>query len=354
MNPYGFVRLAGNPIREKVQQHEKYSGLSGWITCTLTTRTPVFVPQYRAGSADRVQIHETLKMYRDRQGTPLIPGTSLKGVIRNVAEAVSNSCFSLPNPWRAYRQKETEIEYDLPRDFHACENEKLLCPACRLFGMLNRGVVYAGNVSIQDAHARSGYQFGNFTLAILDAPKPRHRPFYSQKPEERKPPIRGRKFYRHRPQGVLTRSQKDHHNKTVEAVLPGAVFSFDVEYANLSEPDLNLLLFALTLWDDTCHKVGMGKPIGMGSAKIEITAIAPLDRQVRYRELGGGQSKSLTGSALADFITPRVAHFRAGTALNLEDLHAILRWDENAKDVIHYPGQDWFKANPKTPLEEAP
>ncbi len=351
MNPYDFVRLVGeSPKRSPVQQHERFKGWGGRIVCTLTVRTPLFVPAYRAGAADRSRMHEQLKMYRDAQNRPLIPGTSLKGVIRNVAEAAANACFTLPNRLSYERQT---IEYELPPGFRACDNIERLCPACRLFGMLNRGKVFAGNVTVQDAVVQPGYAFEQFTLAVLSAPKPRHTPFYSTEPEKRTPPIRGRKFYFHRPQGVLTRSQKDGQNKTVETVLPG-VFTFEIEYTNLSDADLNLLLFALTMWDDTCHKVGMGKPIGLGSAKIEITEIRQLDHKARYNKIGAGWSEPFTGALLTDFIAKRVEIYRDGTGGNLQDLHRILRWNPNAPDNITYPSQGWFKENKDVPLERAP
>lgn len=352
MNPYDFVRLVGDgPKREPVQQHEKFKGLSGRIACLLTVRTPLFVPRYRAGAADRAKTHESLEMCRNRQGIPIIPGTSLKGVIRNVAEAAANACFTLPNRLSYERQT---VEYELPSGFRTCLDANDLCPACRLFGMLNRGNVFAGNATVQDAIASPGYEMQWITLTVLSTPKPRHKPFYTQEPDKRIPPVRGRKFYYHRPQGVRERNQKDGQNKTVEAVRPAAMFAFEVEYANVSEADLSLLLFALTLWDDTCHKVGMGKPIGMGSAKIEITTLTPLDRHSRYRQLSAGWGETLSGAALADFIAGRVATYRDSTSDNLQDLRRILRWDEKTPDVIRYPDQQWFKDNPSKSLEEAP
>jgi len=352
MNPYDFVRLVGSgPQRSSPFQHEQFKGLSGRITCRLTARTPLFVPKYRAGAADRARTHETLEMYRDKRGVPLIPGTSLKGVIRTVAEAAANGCFTLPGRFSYERQS---IEYAVPKDFFTCSDVSRLCPTCRLFGMLNKGKVFSGNVTVEDARALPGFQTQRLTLAILSAPKPRHKPFYSREPDKREAPIRGRKFYFHRPQGARERSQKDGQNKTVEAVLPGAVFKFEVEYTNISEADLGLLLFALTLWDDTCHKVGMGKPIGMGSAKIEIVSLQALDRAARYQTLGGGWGAPLTDQPLLDFVAKHTAAYRTSTADNLQDLHRILRWDEHAPDTIGYPGQQWFKDNPKVPLEKAP
>jgi hypothetical protein len=127
-----------------------------------------------------------------------------------------------------------------------------------------------------------------------------------------------------------------------------------VDYTNLTEAEMSLLLFALTLWDDTCHKAGMGKPIGLGSAKIEIVELTTLDRNARYKELGAGWGETLTGQALADFVAARVVAYRDDAADNLQDLRRILRWDESAPDVLKYPDQEWFKANPQTPLEGVP
>jgi hypothetical protein len=56
---------------------------------------------------------------------------------------------------------------------------------------------------------------------------------------------------------------------------------------------------------------------------------------------------------LASFIRERTADYAESTLDNLQDLHRILRWDENQPSP-QYPGRDWFTANPFAPLEEAP
>lgn len=352
MNPYDFIRLVGKaPDRNKeARLHQKFHSLNGRIECILTARTPLFVPRAQAYRAERSRAHETLTFYRDAQKHSLIPGTSLKGVIRNVAEAAANACLILPNRLSYERQR---VEYDLPPGFRACDDLKRLCPVCRLFGMLNRGTVFAGNVTVGDAKAQPGYEMQRFTLAVLSTPKPRHTAFYSKETDRNKPPVRGRKFYYHHKQGPQLRSEQDAQNKTVEAVLAGAAFTFQVEYINLTDEDLQLLLFALVLWEDTCHKIGMGKPIGLGSAKIEITGLMAWDSQARYRRLNAGWEDALTGAALQGFITERVASYRAEQTQNLKDLHRILNWD-HAPANISYPTQQWFRANSRTPLEGAP
>src|SRR5690606_32260379 len=136
----------------------------------------------------------------------------------------ANACLTLPGNFRYERDT---LEYSVPAGFLTCKDAASLCAACRLFGMLNRSNVFAGNVSVQDATAQPGFRTGELVLAVLSAPKPRHKPFYSPEPEAKpRPPIRGRKFYYHRPHGVLEREnrRRDGQNKTVEAVLPGAAF----------------------------------------------------------------------------------------------------------------------------------
>jgi CRISPR/Cas system CSM-associated protein Csm3 (group 7 of RAMP superfamily) len=363
MNPYDFVRLADDePQRHSPHLHDRFAGRSGRIVCTLTTRTHIFVPRFQGGG--RSMGHERLALNRDVYQAPLIPGSSLKGVIRSVAEAASSSCFMLP---RAFLYDRRKVRYILPERFEPCSrvekrsaergerrNRDGLCPACRLFGMLNRGNVFTGNVSVRDAVAPRDAATELLTLAVLSSPKPRHKAFYSTRPDSQKPQVRGRKFYYHRPQGFVGRTQQDGQNKTVEAVAPGVAFTFEVEYENVEDEDLGLLLFALTLWDDTCHKVGMGKPIGMGSAKIDITELTALDPKARYAKLGAGWKDPLKDKGLSEFVDAYIRALRDSTAGHLQDLRRILHWHEGTSVDVHYPDYNWFKANPWASLEEAP
>jgi len=353
MNPYDFVRLPqpAERISVRKQGHDHFMGQSGQLACRLTAETPLFVPGYRAEAAGRSRQHEHLRFCRDGQ-TPIIPGTSLKGVLRSVAEAVSGSCFIYDQ--LLYERR--AIEYDLPGKYTHCEDPSHLCPACRLFGLLSRGEVFSGLVAVSDARAvMDTFETETLTLDVLGAPKPRHRPFYAPLRQPRQP--RGRKFYYHYPPGdVKTRVKKDGQNKTVDAAKPGAIFRFEIEYANLSEPDLALLLYTLILEPDMRHKVGMGKPLGLGSARIEVLCWQQLNREARYRSLGGGWGEALEGEALAQAVTSYVEqhghpNWEDGP---LDDLRRIWRWPPSPSVSIHYPDWKWFKDNPDTPLEHAP
>lgn len=105
--------------------------------------------------------------------------------------------------------------------------------------------------------------------------------------------IRGHKLYWHRgtEPGIQATAQERQHEKQLTRIVPlkpGVRFSFKVHFENLREEELGALWWALTLPGEEgqtyCHKLGMGKPLGMGAVtmtpKLYLT-----DRQVRYHHL---------------------------------------------------------------------
>lgn len=352
MNPYSFVQLGRAAARSSIKQrgHDHFTGLSGELTCQLTAETHLFVPGYRSGGAGRTRQHETLRFCRSEQ-TPIIPGTSLKGVLRTVVEAVSGACFIYDN----LSYERNTVRYELAQSYLHCNDIERLCPACRIFGLLNGRQVFSGLVTIGDARAADAIQTEMLTLGVLSAPKPRHRPFYSRAGQPRQ--LRGRKFYYHHPlDHVITRTQRDGQNKTVEAIRPGATFTFNVTYTNLTEQELALLLYAIVLEPEMRHKVGMGKPIGLGSVHIEIMQWQSLDRSARYRRLGDGWAAALEGETLTQAIADHIVRHSAGILQNgpMADLRRIWHWPPDPTATIRYPDQAWFKDNSTVPLEQAP
>lgn len=84
MNPYDFVPIDFThvPERHEPLQHHKFQGICGNLTGTITAETPIFI---KRGESNEFQ--------KNRQGKYIIPGTSLKGLFRSVAETVANGCF---------------------------------------------------------------------------------------------------------------------------------------------------------------------------------------------------------------------------------------------------------------------
>lgn len=343
IDPYGFVPLGPKPpTRRAPLGHHRLdeNGVHGVLVCRLTTKTPLFVydPRYAKALPNG---HEEARFPVDNEiKEAVIPGSSLKGVIRSLLEAVEPSCFALPNDWtngeRTYRgsgitRDRPPIKVRLSAGFETCSDDQRLCPACRIFGAVGRRGEWAwtGSVSISDARSPRGqYKLLSLaTLGVLSTPKPEGRPReYLIQPGDL---VKGRKFYRHRLDPPEPTTRRDRQTKTVERVDRGAVFHFTVEYENLRDDELRPLLYAIVLEPALWHKVGMGKPLGLGSAQIEIERWTKRNLAARYRGRTNG-FEVVEDDALIPEINAWVRPYRESAGRpdeppNLQALRKILR-----------------------------
>jgi len=162
---------------------------------------------------------------------------------------------------------------------------------------------YAGRVSVGDAHYKQNkrgiwYKNSPITPKILTSPKVttfqhylvqdknlRHDPdnkaslaHYGTDPKETN--IRGRKFYWHKgasPAIEATDEEKKGRESQLTQIIPvkdGVSFSFRIHFENLRSEELGAICCALSLPGEVgktyLHKIGMGKPLGMGSIRINI------------------------------------------------------------------------------------
>lgn len=114
LNPYNFVRYLDQPVKAsdgphlfrrcQPPPHDRFTGLSGRITCRLANIAPLFISDPHGMEKD--DINDGHKKYRFFQidGRKFIPGSSLRGMVRSVYEAATNSCFAvLDNRRLSYR-----------------------------------------------------------------------------------------------------------------------------------------------------------------------------------------------------------------------------------------------------------
>ncbi len=117
LNPYNFVRPL--EVRDPSQApllghctpppHDRFVGITGRIECRLTAVTPLFfsdgegIEEKKTGE----KIHRHYRFFREPDGNIAIPGTSLRGPVRSVFEAVTNSCF-------AHFAGDKRLSYHLP------------------------------------------------------------------------------------------------------------------------------------------------------------------------------------------------------------------------------------------------
>ncbi|MDH7577691.1 MAG: TIGR03986 family CRISPR-associated RAMP protein [Bacillota bacterium] len=96
-NPYNFIcyleqrrpdnHILGNCLPPT---HDRYVGLTGRIECKVEAVTPLFVSDSHAVKEENG--HKTYRFFQ-YEGQPALPASSLRGMIRSVFEAVTNSCF---------------------------------------------------------------------------------------------------------------------------------------------------------------------------------------------------------------------------------------------------------------------
>lgn len=245
--PYAFVPISeGEAKRKAPVGHERYQDNlhTGTITGTLVALSPVHVAsgniELTGGKPSLVKAH-----FR-RNDRPTIPGSSLKGAIRSIVEAISDppSCLRV-----------TQARSDLqPPNVRRCVDKERLCIACRMFGAMG----YLGRVRFADALLSEG-ETETVHIPSLFAPRTRERVYLDGGR------VKGRKFYMHGQRGLTARG-----NVPVEACPAGSRFNVIVHFENLEAQHLALLITALGQGQTRLYpKLGGGKPACCGSVEIK-------------------------------------------------------------------------------------
>ena len=344
MNPYDFVPIDwNNPSkRRSPAPHNKFSGVSGKIEGTITAKTPLFIfpsPKQNDGSAE--------PFIRNDQNQHIIPGSSLKGLFRNLVEAIGNGCFLLFDGNYEYDKKtkkyKARYKSKLPNDFKKCHSFDHLCIACRMFGMTQgANQLLLGKVSFNDAvEVKIHKHQAIYTVSLLE-PKPRHQAFYL---DPTRKCVAGRKFYFHQPHGLPNVDEKRRFNQHIKPVGPGSQFAFSLQFTNLEKSEFQTLLYALNLEPGMCHKIGYGKPSGLGSVRFDITKLTLINFANRYKK-NQGLEEYTQNSGLAEYLLEETDRFTSNTkSQTLEALRRIWRWNPNGTTVYCYPSRDWFRKN---------
>lgn len=104
--------------------------------------------------------------------------------------------------------------------------------------------------------------------------------------------IRGHKLYWHRkgaPMPMLDPSKGDKVASVFRPALAGACFQATIRFENLRREELGALLTAVQLHPDCAHRLGLAKPLGLGSFRVRnlgVTRIAPADRYKSFLSAG--------------------------------------------------------------------
>lgn len=349
-NPYRWVTISDQPIKRDVPNyHHTLNGVSGRIWCELEALTPLIIGDGHG--------HGEFVRHKGNQ-KPYIPSTSLKGVVRSLVEVVGNA--TVPFLRNVQVDDPHKLE-EARRDINDVAHFDIVA---RTFGYLNGGDVVAGLIHFSDAEISTevspANQWQQYRVAV-GQPKPSHRAFYPARRNKRK-------FYHHHPetQGLVPPHSGITQTNRVRPAPSGTRFKFTVDFTNLRENELNLLLYCLVLEENVTvtlspaalgtdqnespftfegplrHKMGGAKTHGAGSVQMCITKMElQTDATARYR--GGSTTAVLEGGALATELDCRTISFRGRTDQTMQELRAMLIYStDDPRTPIHYPKYNWF------------
>jgi len=173
-------------------------------------------------------------------------------------------------------------------------------------GESDTGLAFAGRVQVSfgllnPSQSKSPYQ-PEVILKSLLSPKPPCPIMYfkgqtnqdyitksSLTPTKHLP--QGRKMYLHnfpqdsreQPWKTVAPNENKQLKTKIQPIQPKTVFYFHLDFYNLNRWELGLLFYALRPTETFRHKLGMGKPIGLGTVQIDPLGLFLIDREQRYR-----------------------------------------------------------------------
>lgn len=315
----------------KGRDHRRWQpGLySGNLKVKLTVKTPLLICDDEKREPDpEIDDHFVYPVRTDSQGKPLLASSSVRGMLRSAHEAITNSRFGVFPPTHSrplsfrpggtYRGRKL---YDkspldlLPEALRPAASLDELSPADRVFGWVNQDekkaqgearAAYRSHLRVSSVTCATSAEeaIQEFetpkTLAILGQPKPQQGRFYLGDKEGKAQQagrskeqsgytegnrIRGPKVYPHHKSAEAYTdadqwqaanrqafsNEKSNQNRSITGwVRPGTEFSFDLHVTNLSDVELGALVWLLSLPDEHYLRLGLGKPLGFGSVRVEI------------------------------------------------------------------------------------
>ena len=292
--PYDFVPLPpGCPRLEKPTGHHRYRAdrYSGTLTATIHARSPVHVASGLLEPTRDRQYPLVKGVFRS-QGIPVIPGTSLKGCVRAIAEAISGSAVQVTRA------------RDLPCEYMPQRGVEQLDVAQRIFGAMG----YQGAFAFADAPQVTGQTTIVPTPQLFRPRSEAHDTYF----DGRQP--RGRKFYMH---GTLAEG-----DLPLEACAVGSTFTLRANFSDMSAGELGLVLAALGLGEPRWHpKLGGAKPACLGTIEITDVALSAFNGASGYSDFDAAPQDLEIGPLLQAAISNKLLLSSPATKLA-----EILRW----------------------------
>jgi CRISPR-associated protein Csm3 len=316
--PFGKVTITRNKACEGLTGHERFArgSYTGKLACRLKALTPIHIG---SGIYELVN-DEPVRGLITADGKVIVPGTSLKGAIRSIAEAISDSCM---------RISRNELKGKLPIGVRPCEDIKStvrergrefkVCVCCSIFGALG----YQGRVSFTDARLLTENETAIHQIKSPYPPRDSAR-FYTDAQRR----FNGRKFYFH---GQPVAAQR---GEPYQVIVPNSELACSMEFESLTAAEFCLLFVAMGIFDDIIIKIGGGKQAMLGSVEITPTCLELRNPPQSFLDFSENQID--TREVISEGIVARLLDDvgKANQLINedaLDELIKIWQWPSNRK-----------------------
>jgi CRISPR/Cas system CSM-associated protein Csm3 (group 7 of RAMP superfamily) len=298
--PYKLVSFPDSlPRNAPPAGHDRYRKdlLHGTLFLTLKVQTPLHVSTgvVAMGSdiGSRSTLIKTMTVNVDKK--LIIQGSSLKGCIRSVYEAITNSRLGTVSKDRKYPSER------LPWEKSKKDDPIGLCPASLVFGASGKNWGWQGLLEFSDAKCQSA-RYGDGFMPPLHSPHPERREYYDSKGK-----AAGRKFYYNFATSI---DQAQGKKIAVQQASKDFTFATEIHFKNLKPEQLGVLL--IILGQDPNYpialKIGGGKSIGMGTMTVSVDKIEQSSNlRDRYSSYEIPDSAQLTGTKLQEFMQKQIS-----------------------------------------------
>lgn len=337
---------------------------------------------YEKNNPDNEMFYEDVRPKRDGSYTPLF----YEEVSKDEEVSKGGSKLVYLSPAQISRSVYHNTVSDLLGDHSRCTDPDQACEGCRLFGLVGPAGARASKLRFTDAVITHERTTERRILKELASPKPSAVEFYTKRPSRAlvwtydymvteydtksgnpirellvgsdSVRLRGRKFYLHcykgdneiRDDEILSSCSQESKalaekaaERTIETELlrSGSEFCFDVYFEGITREQLDKLVWTLCIGENSLdgaqmHKIGCGKPLGLGSVKMRVDSVVT-------RSLVDG-SYVVQDVPVEDCLSTN--HFNQDKAF--QDFMVITNF-ELAKDLdVSYPKGDDGKGKPNS------
>lgn len=269
---YEFVPLPDRVRRAPRPDARHDKRVDGAITASLTLRLVTEQPLHVGAGFKTVRDGQIARAAVTSTGTPCVPGSTLKGVLRGRFEAITRSCAlfrAKDRPVKVRSSSFPDARARFTRDvtdrdvFQPCSDRNGSCAACALFGRMS----LRGRIAVSDFTPIEPITLGVAEIAEMFSPNLHHVGTFTPQSERGETmlvvsDLHGRKFARGR--GPETQARE-----RIEVIPSGSALRGELRLTNVTTGELGGLLAALGVRPVSRLKVGAGKGHGFGLVRVD-------------------------------------------------------------------------------------